>query len=71
MAADKTNPDPATETPEPDPKAAEEAYWGTFETKLDAWFEKKKGELMAGRTSRTGRPTLPSVIADLFFGPEK
>lgn len=78
MADSKTpdpqqNNDPDKQEPEKDEA---EAFWTTHAEKtrgiLDAWFEDKKKELRDMGTSRTGgRTTLPGMLANIMFGPEK
>ena len=70
--ADKQEPDP---TPDPTPEQSEEAFWKKHEERtlgvLDAWFEKKREEFKGRNTGRTGRTTLPGMLADIMFGPAK
>ena len=59
-----------------DPAVDEEAFWSKHKEHmtgiLDEWFEKKKGELRQAGTSRSGgRTTLPGMLANIMFGPEK
>lgn len=51
--------------------AREAAYWDKFENRLDGWFDAKVKKLRENGTGRTARrTTLPSIMADLIFGPE-
>jgi hypothetical protein len=57
---------------EPTPEEAKKQFWAEFHTELDTWFNKKRDELRSNSTSRAGgRTTLPSLIADAFFGKPK
>lgn len=56
---------------EPTPEQAEAKYWETFEGRLDAWFDKRIEKMRTTAPSRMGRTSLPSILADLMFGPEK
>lgn len=53
----------------------EEEFWNKFDKRLDSWFDRKVGELRRNPPTGTSRgpkrTTLPSIVADLFFGPEK
>lgn len=77
--ADKTpepNKDGGEGTPEGSEPDQAEAFWGEHKTRtrgiLDEWFEDKKKELREMGTSRTGgRTTLPGLLANIMFGPEK
>lgn len=73
---------PQTDPPaEPSPEERETHFWNTLDGRLDAWLERKTKEANDQRaregqstgTSRTGakRVTLPSIIADIVFGPPK
>lgn len=67
--------DPAPQGDPPKDEGAN-AFWGEHEKRtrgiLDAWFEDKKKEFREQGTSRTGgRTTLPKIIAEMMFGPEK
>lgn len=76
---DKT--DPPTDQGTDDAKKREDEFWGKLDTHLDSWLERKTKEANDQRaretpsqgTSRTGakRVTLPSLIADIVFGPPK
>lgn len=70
MPDDKTTP-PANPPAEPTPEEAEEAYWKKFESRLDTWFDAKVEKYRGTSSSRTGRTTLPGILADLVFGQEK
>jgi hypothetical protein len=72
-------PDPQTPPP-PDPtEDAEKAFWEKFTGTMDSWWDNKMKSYQDQRppnttgTSRTGgkRTTLPGLIADMVFGPEK
>jgi hypothetical protein len=68
--AEKTEP----EKTEPEGTEDTEAkFWGEFEKRgeamLDKWFDKKAGDLKKARNG--GRTTLPGILADLMFGPDK
>ena len=73
MATEKTDPE-KTEAPEPD---AEETFWSKFDEKLKAGVsgvvdEKLQAIRQNASASRNGgRKTLPSIIADFVFGPDK
>lgn len=61
---------------DPGPEDQEKAYWdkfgAEFDNRLNAWFDKKREEFRGPSTSRSGgRTTLPGILADLIFGPEK
>lgn len=63
---------PQEEPKEPTPEEQEEAFWSKFETRLDGWFDKKVEKYRTNATTRgTGRSTLPGIMANLIFGPEK
>lgn len=70
---DEGTPTPDTNT---EPSDEEKAYWEKFSGVLDSWWDNKiktyREERPTG-TSRTGnkRVTLPGLIADIVFGPEK
>lgn len=39
---------------------------------MDEWFDNKIKTMRESRqTSRTGRASLPQIVADMFFGPPK
>lgn len=67
--ADATEPT----TTEPTGEDAEKHFWEVHAEKtrgiLDKWFEDKKTELSKSRGP--GRTTLPGILADLVFGPDK
>lgn len=70
------NPTPNNQPPaEPTPEQAEAAFWAKHKEHttgvLDEWFEKKKTEFQSRGTGRTGRATLPGILADIMFGPAK
>jgi hypothetical protein len=66
------NQDPKTpEPPEPTTDELEAKFWATFETKMDNWFERKIEKYRTTATSRTGRTTLPEIMASMIFGPPK
>jgi hypothetical protein len=56
---------------EPTAEEQEEIFWTKFENRLDGWFDKKVTKYRETATSRTGRTTLPGIMANLIFGPEK
>lgn len=74
--ADKKDEGTGTENNTPESSDEEKAYWEKFSGVLDSWWD---GKIKAYReergtgTSRTGnkRVTLPGLIADIVFGPEK
>lgn len=50
----------------------EESFWKKFDERIDAAIDRKVADYRkkAGTgTSRTGRTTLPGILADLVFGP--
>lgn len=69
MAETKTNPEPPDEPEGPDETEAK--FWETFENHLDTWFDKKVEKYRSTSTARTGRTTLPEIMANLVFGPKK
>ena len=77
--ADKTEPDPQPTGGEPnagDPPDAEQAFWDKLDKRIDAGIGRAIGEWKKAQptgTSRTGggRTSLPSILADLVFGPPK
>ncbi len=70
METDPKN-SPPEGAPEGAPEDAEKAYWAKFEGVMDTWFDKKVKTLRETSSSRQGRTTLPKVLADIVFGPEK
>lgn len=67
-------PDPKTDPPtptEPTQDDQEEAFWTKFEGKMDSWFDKKVEKYRGTSTTRTGRTTLPGIMANMIFGPDK
>ena len=73
MADNQPAPQP-TDGPAPQPSPEEQAYWKTFESRLDAWFEGKVAKYSKTGTSRNpGQPgfDLPAVIAKFVFGSDK
>ena len=73
--ADKQENQPEQQ-PELTPEQAEEKFWGKHKEVttgiLDEWFEKKREEFRGRSTSRAGgRATIPSIFADILFGPAK
>jgi len=75
MGATQEPPNPPAPEPEKTPEQAEAEFWGKHKEHtlgvLDEWFEKKKTELQSRSTGRTGRTTLPGLLADIMFGPAK
>lgn len=69
-AADpKQNPPADPSKTDPEPPDAEKAFWGKFDDRLDAWFERKLKDVRGTGDQRTGgRTTLSGVLADLMFG---
>lgn len=74
------NPEAGTQDPAPaEDQGNEKAFWDrlgqVIETRVDAVVEKRLKGMRDNSTgtSRTGakRATLPGMIADLVFGPEK
>jgi hypothetical protein len=69
------DPNPPPPEPEKTPEQAEAEFWGKHKEHtlgvLDEWFEKKKTEFQGRSTGRTGRATLPGILADIMFGPAK
>jgi len=65
--------DPKTPAPpsEPTPEQIEDKFWEKFEGHLDTWFDRKVEKYRTTSSSRTGRTTLPTIMADLIFGPPK
>lgn len=67
------NTDPKTDPADDGGAEAEKHFWEEHKSRtravLDEWFEEKR----KAATSRTsgGRTTLPKILADLVFGPEK
>ena len=50
----------------------EESFWKKFDERIDAAIDRKVADYRkkAGTgTSRSGRTTLPGILADLVFGP--
>jgi hypothetical protein len=70
--APKTDP-AADSTADDGGEGAEQHYWDAFDLRveglLDKWFEKQSAKVRG--SARNGRATLPKMIADLVFGPEK
>jgi hypothetical protein len=62
-----------TQDPPAEPTAdeLEAKFWNTFEAKMDSWFERKIEKYRGTATSRTGRTTLPEIMANMVFGPPK
>lgn len=70
-----------TDSPNPDPSQGdksggdpnpEESFWKKFDERIDAAIDRKVDAYRkkAGTgNSRTGRTTLPGILADLVFGP--
>jgi hypothetical protein len=67
----ETPPPPETPPESQTPEQVEAAFWTKFESNLDTWFEKKIEKYRTTSPSRTGRTTLPSIIAGMVFGNEK
>lgn len=67
------NQDPKTQDPpkEPTPEEAEEAFWSKFDARLNNWFDNKVKEYRGTSAARTGRSTLPGIMADIVFGAKK
>jgi hypothetical protein len=38
---------------------------------MDSWFDKKVEKYRGTSTTRTGRTTLPGIMANMIFGPDK
>lgn len=77
MATDSSSQQPPATDGGQDPAADQAAqFWAEHKTRtvaiLDEWFEAKVKKYQGTGTSRTGgRMSLPGLIADLMFGPEK
>jgi len=63
--------DPQKTPGEPTPEEQEAKFWATFESKMDGWFDRKVEMYRSTATSRTGRTTLPEIMANMIFGPLK
>jgi hypothetical protein len=68
------NPEP---TSNPEPAQTEEAFWKKLDERvkanLDSFYKDKLKDFQKNSSSRTGqgRTTLPGIIANIMFGPEK
>lgn len=73
--ADNPNPPAPEPSPEPTPEQQTAAFWASSKEHLsgimDEWFDKKVKDMRATSPSRTGRTTLPGILADIMFGPKK
>lgn len=69
MANDPPKTDPPADPPADD---AEASFWAKFDEKLNAGIgaaiDKKLSEFRENSNSRTGRSTVPGLIADFMFG---
>jgi hypothetical protein len=66
--------DPKTEpTPEPSPEAdPAKSFWEEFEKRIDGVIDRRMAQFQKSQppgTSRTGRSTLPGILAELMGGP--
>lgn len=68
---DPTPPTPPEPPKEPTAEELEAKFWTTFESKMDGWFDRKVEKYRGTATSRTGRTTLPEIMANMIFGPPK
>jgi hypothetical protein len=69
----KTDPPAATPPADPPEDERETAYWKKFDERVSSAVDKKLGELRdSARQSqqRTGRKTIPGMLADLVWGPD-
>ncbi len=70
------DPPEGTDPPEPTADEVEKKYWDKFDERINGIIDAKvatlfpKGTAKTG-TARTGRTTLPDVLADLFFPQKK
>ena len=62
---------PPTPPAEPTPEEVETAYWNKMTEHLDKWFDAKVEKYRSTSPTRMGRTTLPGILADIVFGPEK
>lgn len=66
MATDPKQPEnPEGQNNEPD---AEESFWKKFDERLDEGVKRAIDTHLKPGGQRTGRTTLPGMIADLFYG---
>ncbi len=72
-----TPPDPKTTPPPADPPNddPEKGFWdkltGVVDKAVNSAVDKKIADVKGTGQQRTGRNTVPKMIADLVFGPEK
>lgn len=75
--AETSNPSPPASDPppEPTPEQQTEKFWATSKPHLtsimDTWFDEKIKSLRQTSSSRTGRTTLPGILADIMFGADR
>lgn len=78
--ADQEPQNPPASEPAPASTPDQEKFWSEFESRagklfdarLGEFYNKKKDEIFAPKTSRNGeRKSGFDVIADMFFGPDK
>lgn len=57
---------------EPDTEGGEDeresAFWKKFDARLDEGVKRAVEQYVGRGTSRSGRTTLPGLIADMFYG---
>jgi len=74
MTASTENQDPpeGTEPANDEGAQAEAKFWEKFDSRLDSFFDRKLKQARDSSASRgKGRTTLPGILADFMFGPEK
>jgi hypothetical protein len=70
MADDKTD---KTADPPGDDKGddAEAGFWAKFDSRIDEGIERNLRKHSVTGTQRTGRSTLPGMLANIMFGTDK
>lgn len=67
-------PNPESTSPEGSEKTAEQLeseFLDRMMGRMDTWFDNKVKSFRTNSTSRNGRTSLPSVLADIVFGKPK
>lgn len=65
--ADDNKTDPPADNKSDEEKAAE-SFWAKLDERIDAGIERGIKTHIGNRDSRTGRSTLPDMIANFMFG---